>query len=213
MWFNQIFRVCLALPLLLAAAPVSAQLLPPPVPQGPPAPLRILLPPPVQWDRGMLNYGPALRQSASDFAILTNGVKFGMTPADLNATLPDPLPRLRLSDLPLANEYPGEVHYFGVPIAAVGGLRMNVADCLGTGSYVVFLFGPKGLFRISYRLVPDKSCPDTSRAARDILAAYMPIESSVALSSRYRTVSTEVVDITDPNASYLIPVRWRQGVN
>lgn len=213
MRLHQTIRLCLALPLLLAAAPAFAQLLPPPVPQAPPAPLHILLPPPVQWTHDMLNYTPALRQTGSDLANLTNGVKFGMTPEELNATLPDPLPRQQLADLPLANEYPDEVHYFGVPIAAAGGLRMNVAACMGNGSYVVFLFSSKGLFRISYRLVSDKSCPDTSRAARAVLAAYVPLGLSVALSSRYRTVSTEVVDITDPGASFLIPVRWHQGAD
>jgi hypothetical protein len=174
---------------------------------------RIFVPPPVQWENGMLSYRPALQQTPADFANLTGGIAFGMSPSDLNATLPEPYPGMSWNALSLASEYPGEVRYFGVPIGVAGALRMDLTGCTGTGSYLVFMFSARGLFRLSYRLVADKVCGDANEAAQRILGRYVPIGQTVALSVRYRTGKTEVVDITDPNAGYLTPVRWRQGGN
>jgi hypothetical protein len=200
----------LAMLLVLAAGHASAQ----PASSAGAVPVkRIFLPPPVQWDISMLSFRPALQQTATDFANLTGGLAFGMSPAAVNALLPDPYPGLSWSGLPMANEYPGEVRYFGAPIDRVGALRMGLTACPGGASYVVFLFTSNGLFRLSYRLIADKTCADTNEAAQAVFARYVPISQSVAISVRYQTGKTEVVDITDPTAGYLIPTRWQQAVN
>jgi hypothetical protein len=90
---------------------------------------------------------------------------------------------------------------------------MNLTACTGGRSYVVFLFNANGLLRLSYRLLADKTCPDTNEAAQEIFARYVALGQSVAISIRYRTGNTQVVDITDPAAGYLTPVRWNQGGN
>ena len=181
------------------------------VPSGPVK--RIFLPPPVQWDNAMLSSRPALQQTATDFATLTGGIAFGMSPAEVNARLPEPYPGVSWSGLPTANEYPGEVRYFGIPIDRAGPLRMDLTGCPGGASYVVFLFRGRGLFRLSYRLTADKDCADTNQAAQAIFARYVPLTQAVAMSVRYHTGKTEVVDITDPTVGYLVPTRWHQGFN
>ncbi|HEY0185722.1 MAG TPA: hypothetical protein VGC09_23205 [Rhodopila sp.] len=170
---------------------------------------RVFLPPPLQWDGTMLNARPALRQSAADLAGLTGGIAFGMSPQEVNARLPNPYSGLSWEALPAATEYPGDVRYFGVPIARSGALHIAGAACLGDASYVVFLFNTRGLFRLSYRLVADNGCVDTDTAAQMIFARYVPIGQSVALSMRYRAGNTDVVDLTDPTAGSLILTRWR----
>jgi hypothetical protein len=172
---------------------------------------RIFVPPPVQWDHAMLSFRPALPQTMADFANLTGGIKFGMSPSQVNARMQAADPDLSWNDLPLANEYPGEVRYFGLPIDQAGPLRPAIDGCSGRTSYVVLLFTDKGLFRLSYRLIADKGCADTNEAAQAIFAHYVPIGQTVAMSARYRTGSTQVVDVTDPAAGYLIPTRWHQA--
>lgn len=159
----------------------------------------------------MLMDRPALQQTPTDFANLTGGFRFGMTVLKVESTLPDRAPGVPVSALQFANEYPGQVHYLGIPFAASGPLRLSGQACTGARSYVVFLFNDQGLFRISYRLLPDKTCVDTTDAARAIFARYVPIGPGVALSVRYHTGNADVVDITDPTASFLIPIRWHQG--
>ncbi|HET6306949.1 MAG TPA: hypothetical protein VFG12_07170 [Rhodopila sp.] len=171
---------------------------------------RIFVPPPVQWGHAMLTFRPALAQTARDFAALTGGITFGMSPRQVKALLPAVDPNLSWNDLPAANEYPGDVRYLGLPIDQAGALVPALGGCPGRGSYVVLLFTDKGLFRLSYRLLADTACPDTDQAARAIFARYVPIGQEVALSTRYRTGAAEVVDVTDPIAGYLIPTRWQQ---
>jgi hypothetical protein len=214
----------IALLLLLAASPACAQPAVPPA-SGPAASApatagaatgsgkHIFLAPPLQWDNAMLSYHPALQLTATDFANLTGGFAFGMSPTSVNAKLPEPYPGLSWSGLALANEFPGEARLFGVPIAAAGGLRMGLTACTGANSYLVFLFKANGLFRLSYRLTADKSCADVNEAAQQIYARFVPLGQSVAFSVRYRTGATQVVDITDPTADYLVPVRWHMGLN
>ena len=194
-----------------AQSPVAPAATPAPAPVA--AAKRIFAPAPLQWDNEMLSFRPALQQAPSDFVNLTGGIAFGMSAAAVNARLPDPYPGLNWNGLPLANEYPGEVRYFGVPVASAGPLRMDLTACAGTGSYVVFMFSGRGLFRLSYRLIADKTCADTNPAAQEIFYRYVPMGQTVALSVRYRTGKTEVVDVTDSTAGYLIPPRWRQGIN
>jgi hypothetical protein len=174
---------------------------------------RVFIAPALQWDNVMSSFHPAAQQTASAFSALTGGVTFGMSPSALNAVLPEPYPGLSWASLALANEYPGEARMFGIPVAGAGALRMNLTACAGTGSYVVFLFKSNGLFRISYRLTADRTCTDTNEAAQQIFARYVPLGRQVAFSVRYRTGRTWVVDITDPAADYMVPVRWRQAAN
>jgi hypothetical protein len=205
--------------LMLAASPACAQPAAAPAaaaasaaPRSEPA-KPIFLPPPLQWDSAMASSRPALQQTATDFANLTGGIAFGLSPSQVNARLPDPYPGLSWDRLPAANEYPGEVRYFGVPLERAGTLRMGLAECAGAGSYVVLLFTGNGLFRLSYRLTADRTCTDTNAAAQAIFARYVTIGETVALSVRYRTGATQVVDVTDPTAGYLIPTRWHQEIN
>lgn len=172
----------------------------------------ILLPPPLQWDRAMLTNKPALQQNASDLANLTDGIVFGMSPSKVNSQLPDPFPGLTWSALPEASEYSGEVRYFWSRFDAAAPLLAGLTACAGQESYVVFLFSSRGLFRLSYRLLPDKDCPDPAQAARQIFARYVPIGPVVALSAHYRAGTAEVVDVTDPTAGVLIQTRWRKGL-
>jgi hypothetical protein len=164
----------------------------------------------MSWDHDMLNMRPALFQGRSDFTAITGGVAFGMHARDVNALLPKRYASMSWGEMPQALEYPGDVRYFFVPFAEAGSLQAGTTRCAGDGSYVVFLFNQTALFRISYRLVPDKTCPSVRETARDIFARYITIGETVTLTSRYHTGSAEVVDITDPSASFLIPVRWYQ---
>jgi hypothetical protein len=215
--------------LFLAAGPACAQPAPARVasPPGVSAPVsppqgaaadggsgkRILLPPPLQWDAVMLAFQPALQQTASDFANLTGGLLFGMSPSALNAKLAEPYAGVSWNALSLANEFPGEARMFGVPVATAGVLRMNATACTGANSFAVFLFKANGLFRISYRLTGDRTCSDTDTAAQQIYARYVTLGTNVAYSVRYKTGRTQVVDISDPAADTLAPVRWHQGAN
>jgi hypothetical protein len=198
-----------ALLLVLAAGQACAQ---PATPAGSAEPgRRIFVPPPVQWDQSMLGSRPALQQTNDDFYALSGGITFGMSAVELNTRLPAPYSAMSWTALAIANEYRGEVRYFGMPIAAAGPLRMDATACTGARSRLVFLFSDHGLFRLSYRLTADNDCPDINPAAREIFGRYVTIAQSVALSVRYRTGKTEVVDITDPAAGTLVPTRWRQG--
>jgi hypothetical protein len=174
---------------------------------------RIFMSPALQWDNAMFSFHPGVQQTAATLAALTGGITFGMSPSALNAILSEPYPGLSWTGLTLANEYPGEARMFGIPVASAGALRMNLTACAGAGSYVVFLFKSNGLFRISYRLSADRSCTDTDEASQQIFARYVQIGREVAFSVRYRTGRTWVVDITDPAADYLVPIRWHQGTN
>jgi hypothetical protein len=175
-----------------------------------PSSVRIFTPPPMRWDHAMGSGAPALHQGRSDLIVLTAGVSFGMQPEDVNALLPTPYQSMSWGSMPQATEFPGDVRYFWVGLEDAGPLRMGSKGCTGAGSYVVFLFTNNGLFRLSYRLVPDKTCPSVNETARDIFGRYVTVGSQVALSVRYHTGSAEVVDVTDPGGSFLIPVRWYQ---
>ncbi len=110
--------------------------------------------------------------------------------------------------LPSANEYPDDVRYFWVRLEAMQELKGGINNCVGATSYVVFMFRQRGLFRISWRMPEDGGCPSTRAAAEDIFGRYMAIDRSAALTIHYRAGNAEVVEITDPNADYLLPYRW-----
>src|SRR6266567_4081190 len=122
---------------------------------------RILTVPPTQWDTGMSRDRPARIYSPSDLGNLTGGILFGLSAAGVNGLLPTPAPGIEWANLPFANEYPEDVRYFWVRLDTVAELRKGVEACAGANSYVVFLFRGSGLFRVSWRLLPDKDCAST----------------------------------------------------
>jgi hypothetical protein len=174
---------------------------------------RIFTIPPMQWDHTMSRDQPVQILGPSDLANLTGGIVFGLSPAEVNAKLPSPTPGVEWIDLPFAPEYPDEVRYFWVRLDAVREPRAGIEACAGANSYIVFLFRDRGLFRVSWRLLPDSQCPSTRAAAEDIYARYLAIDGTAALTSHYRAGKAEVVEVTDPMVDYLIPYRWtnRQG--
>jgi hypothetical protein len=170
--------------------------------------VRIFAVPPTQLDNSMSRDRPAQILGPSDLANLTGGIVFGLSPAEVNAKLPTPTPGIEWIDLPFASEYPDEVRYFWVRFDAVREPLAGVTACTGASSYIVFLFHDRGLFRISWRLLPDDQCPSTRTAAEDIYARYLAIDGTALLASHYRAGKAEVVEVTDPRVDYLIPYRW-----
>ncbi|HEX3993884.1 MAG TPA: hypothetical protein VHX39_22155 [Acetobacteraceae bacterium] len=169
---------------------------------------RIFAVPPTRWDNAMSRDQPAQILGSSDLANLTGGIVFGLSPAEVNAKLTAPTPGVEWISLPFASEYPDEVRYFWVRFDAVRESPGASTACTGANSYIVFLFRDRGLFRISWRLLPDDTCASTRAAAEDIYARYLAIDGPAALASHYRAGKAEVVEVTDPNVHYLIPYRW-----
>ena len=102
--------------------------------------------------------------------------------------------------LPPATEFQSDVRYFWVRMEGLRDLRAGSTSCVGANSYIVLLFQSRGLFRISYRLAPDASCPRPADAAAEIFGRYVSIMQEIAQSVHYRARAMEVVDITDPTA-------------
>ncbi len=174
---------------------------------------RIVVVPPLQWDSNLGSFHSLYHQTPTDFARLTGGILFGMQPNEVNALLPEPVVGVAWNTLPTANEFPEDVRYFWIKLANIrgpesAGLAGGVTACAGEASHLLFLFRARGLFRMSYRLSPDASCPSVAEAATEILAYYATAASNVAISMHYRNGTSEVVDIVDPAAGYLIPMRW-----
>lgn len=177
--------------------------------QSPPETKRIYVVAPLRWDPEMNTERQGPPQASLDFANLTGGLQFGMTPTDVNARLPEPAYGISWSALPMATEFPDDARYFWVKLEGGRELRAGIEHCLGANSYVAFIFRPKGLFRISYRLFPDAACPDVSGAAGDIFGRYTRLARTIALATHYRSGRADVVDLNDPTANYLIPIRWQ----
>ncbi len=175
------------------------------------APLkRLIVVPPLQWDSTAMSPRPGIRQMPSDFAKLTGGIIFGMQPHEVNALLVDPGLAREWYKLPLAPEFPEDVRYFWIKIGAAGILDSGISGCVGEASYLVFLFRARGLFRISYRFIPDSLCPSLKDAASAVMARYATIEPELALATHYRNGNAEVVDIVDPGSGHLRTIRWQQ---
>ena len=119
---------------------------------------RIFALPALQWDAGLSRDRLARSFGPSDLANLTGGIVFGLTPSQVNARLPTPASGIEWASLPSANEYPEDVRYFWVRLDAVKEPRAGIQGCTGANSYVVFLFSARGLFRMSWRLLPDATC-------------------------------------------------------
>ena len=154
-----------------------------------------------------------MQQTSQDLALVNGGILFGMTPGRVAALLPGAPPDLTWNTLRSASEYPAEVRYFWLRLNSLPEWRDRISHCIGQSSYVAFQFTARGLFRISFRLIPDAACPNVAQAALDLFARYMSIGPNIALSVHYATLDAAVVDITDPTASFLIPVRWRMSAN
>jgi hypothetical protein len=169
---------------------------------------RIFAIPATQWDHATSTERPAQIFGPSDLGNLTGGIVFGVSPAAVNARLPNPTPGVEWADLPFANEYPGDVRYFWVRFDATPDPSGGATDCVGANSYVVFLFRDHALFRISWRLLPDKDCPSPLAAAEAIYAHFLTIDRGVSLATHYHAGKAEAVEITDPTADDLIPFRW-----
>ena len=164
--------------------------------------------PAVRWDRAMGRDKPAQAYGPSDLANLTGGIVFGLSAGQVGTRLPNLPPDMDWAGLPLANEYPNDIRYFWTRLDDTTELRDGVRGCAGTNSYVVFLFSDRGLFRISWRLIPDETCPSTREAAESLYARYLAIDRAAAIAAHYRAGSAEAVEVTDPSAGYLMPYRW-----
>ena len=194
---------------VLAIALIAALLAVAPGASAQPAQTKqIFVAPPLQWTADLLSWRPALRQGSYEFSNLTGGVMFGMSPEHVNALLPKPVAGITWTKLTVAGEFTDDIRYFWLPLQAVPDLRVGVTSCLGSGSYVVVMFRRQGLFRLSYRLMPDPGCTSTENAARELLGRYVQIGPEVALSVRYRTGRIDVVDVSDATAGYIVAQRW-----
>ena len=169
----------------------------------------ILAPPPSQWDRQMLAGRPLLSQTVSDLSAITSGIAFGMGPGEVNTHMPAPAKGVSWTALPQATEFPDDVRYFWARLEDASTLQAGASACTGDESYIVFLFRPRGLFRISYRLMPSAGCPQPADAAAEIFGRFVAITTDIALSVHYRAGPMQVVDITDAAAGYLLTTRWQ----
>lgn len=192
----------LILLLLCALAPATA------VAQEPAK--RLFVVPPLQWDPSIMTPRTLMRQMMIDFARRSGGIIFGMKPAEVGALLPDQGGARDWQSLPLATEYPEDVRYFFVKPSATGDLGAGMTGCVGDASYVVFLFRNRGLFRISFRLFPDRACPSVKEATDNIVARYAIIDPELVLVTHYQNGVAEVVDLVDPGSGHLRSIRWLQ---
>jgi hypothetical protein len=184
-------------------------------PQGPMVPqgqtLHVFVPPPLEWNNRTMVARPSLQQSSHDLAVMNGDVVFGMTPEQVAGQIPGIPAGLNWNTLRTAREYSSDVRYFWVRLDELPLWRAMMHSCIGSPSYAAFLFSGNGLFRISFRLLPDAACPSVTDAAVELFSHYISIGPGVALSVRYRSMQAEVVDVTDPTAASLIPVRWRMS--
>ena len=189
----------------LVVAPAAAQ------PKPADVPLRVHVPPPLEWNRRTLVTRPGLSQTPYDLGRINGDVMFGMTPEQLVPVIPGLPSALTWNDLRAAREYGTDVRFFWLKLDDLPVWRKLTSACVGNSSYVAFLFVRELLFRISFRLIPDRDCPSVTNAALDLFDHYMAIDPTIALSVHYRAQAAEVVDITDPKQSALIPIRWRMS--
>jgi len=173
--------------------------------------LHLFVPPPLEWNNRTMIARPGLQQSAHDLALINGGVVFGMTPDQVANQIPNMPAGTSWNTLRSAREYLSDVRYFWVRLDDLPLWRAIMPSCIGSASYAAFLFTGNGLFRMSFRLLPDAACPSVTSAAVELFSHYIAVGPSVALGVRYRSMQAEVVDVTDPTAGSLIPVRWRMS--
>lgn len=175
----------------------------------PAIPKRILVAPTLQWDSDGVRWRFLAQQTETDLGRLMAGLTFGLRPEQVNPLLPHPVAAPGWADMPVAEEFADEVRYTWLHMKVADELMKPVQACFGPASYIVLLFRTAGLFRVSWRFLPDPSCPDVTRAAAEMFATFVPIASTVALAVHYRTGYAEVVDVTDPRAGLLVTQRWQ----
>jgi len=168
--------------------------------QTPDTTRRILVVPPLQWDDMGVASHIAVQQSTSDLARLMGGLNFGLKAEEVSQHLPTIGGALHWADLP-------DARFVRMPMQGAGDLRAPVTACFGAPSNVVLLFRNNALFRVSWRFLPDQSCPSPRDAAAALYAAYVPLAATLAVSTHYRTGPAEVVDVTDPGAEPSIAQR------
>ena len=168
----------------------------------------ILAAPPLRWDNLMTTGRPTLGQTAYDLTRLTGGLAFGMTPVAVNEALPVPIEGIEWAALASAAEFTGDVRYFWARLDKLPILRGRSDSCVGADSYVVFLFRAEGLFRISYRLIPDLGCTDQTDSTQFLFQRFVGLATDVAVSVHYKVREADVIDVTDPALSYMVPIRW-----
>ncbi|HVZ10328.1 hypothetical protein [Rhodopila sp.] len=173
--------------------------------------LRVFVPPPLEWNRRTFVTNPALVQTPYDLARANGNLTFGMSASQVAAALPGLPSDLDWNNLRTAREYAADVRYFWLPLKDLPAWYNDLQGCTGTESYAAFLFVRRHLFRISFRLIPDAACPSVSDAAAGLFARYVGLSTDLVLSVRYRSTPAEVVDITDPTETSLIPIRWRMS--
>ncbi|HEY1933903.1 MAG TPA: hypothetical protein VGG99_17965 [Acetobacteraceae bacterium] len=174
----------------------------------PTIPKQILVLPTLQWDADGERWRYAAEQGDIEVERALDGMDFGMSPAQVNKLLPHPAPSLSFDDLPPAPEFPEPVRYTWMHMMVARDMMVPVKSCFGAASYIVVLFRTSGLFRVSYRFLPDQNCPNPRPAADELYARFVPIDSTIAFSVHYHTGFAEVVDITDPHAGILVSERW-----
>jgi hypothetical protein len=171
---------------------------------------RILVLPPLQWDAmGVASY-PVTQQAASDLAQVMGGLRFGLKPEEVSQHLPTLGAALHWSDLSSAKDLSEDVRFIRMPMRGAGAQRAPVTACFGEPNNVVLLFRDNTLFRISWRFQPDQSCPNTQDAAEQLYAPYVLLTATLAVTTRYRVGSAEVVDVADPGAGPSNAQRWRE---
>src|SRR5689334_11974005 len=158
-----------AVSLIAAAGSVRAQ------PKVPDAAPRVFVPPVLEWNARTQTVRPAEPQTPRDLARVNGDIVFGMTPQQVAAQLPGVPQTLSWSTLRSAREYSSDVRYFWVRLDDLPEWRSRLSGCVGNTSYVAILFSSRGLFRLSFRLIPDAACPALTEAAMDLLARYMPV--------------------------------------
>ena len=135
--------------------------------------LRVFVPPPLEWNHRTMTARSALSQTPYDLARINSGLVFGMTPEQVAAQLPGMPPDLAWNTLRTAREYSADVRYFWVRLDDLPEWRKRLGGCIGNASYVAFLFSQHGLFRVSFRLLPDAACASVTDAALDLFARYV----------------------------------------
>ena len=170
---------------------------------------RILVLPPLQWNETGASWHYATQQSVADLARIMAGLTFGLNLDEVSQRLPKLGATLHWADLPAAKEFSDDVRFVRVPMRVAAVLRAPVSACFGEPSHVVLLFRNKALFRVSWRFLPDQSCPSPRAAASQLYATFASLAMTVAYSVHYRTGSANVVDVTDPAAGSLIAQRWQ----
>ncbi|HUB11084.1 MAG TPA: hypothetical protein VMB34_03930 [Acetobacteraceae bacterium] len=177
--------------------------------QTPDVTKRILVLPALQWNDTASTWHYAVLPDAGQITSLLGGLQFGMSPEQVGQHLPDRNGALHWDDLPDAKEFSQDVRYVWLPMQAVNTLLGPVKSCFGRQSYLVVLLFDKALFRVSWRFMPDATCPNPRAASEELYSAFLPLAPSVAISARYTAGYAEVVDVTAPDAGALIPVHWQ----